>query len=732
MRLMFDENNHYRGGTRASSPFWYYTACGEDTQARDNLRGAWITTVWNIDWPSANARGTTPRHVDMQKAELRELFTDLANTGVNAAIFQVSGNADAIWPSNFVPWAHALTGQHGFLGELRDSGGELWDPLAYAIQLSREFNMEFHAWFNPYRVGSSVSASAMYAGHIRATLTTPEAVERWPRNPFHIFGDELLRGDSVYFVNPGTPEAREWIVERIMEVALNYDVDVIHFDDYFYWAFGNNPDTRETTFVQYNSPEYNTFSNATFPDSLAGYHAWRREQTTMMVRDVSEALRAQTPWIRFGISPAGVWRRGDGSTADPNWGIELYPERPVGPPGWGLGPGSPSGGYFNYENNFADTRLWAQLNLIDYLAPQLYWNWNHTSAYGIIADWWGRLFRDIGQGGNAARASAYNPWGHSHAQLYIGMSPYAIRTQVRGYGENDESTQFQASHDFLRQENYNVGNPMINGSIFFTARDFMPSWHNITLDNNQHHMIRSLRGLITEDEAEYIPGSGSWKYPALVPPIPGMGAIAPHNPINITRSGNTVTWQNGERSTLPLITPRYFVLYGVQGCTVDSTNPANILGIVQANNQNDTYHFEIPAHRSDVETIIITAANRFHHQSVPGHTPPAATTLPVFSEITADITGQTVSFTGTVSQPANGIREIYATLTVGTTVIDISNRIMRRGPEEAIRYSVDFTLVHTFTQAQIDAGSPVTLTLRAYENADTHVYASASYTFTID
>ena len=667
-----------RFGQRAEThtPYWHHIARGEDILLRDTLRAAWITTAWNIDFPSVSARGTTPAHVDAQRVELRGIYEYLYSLGINAVIFQISPHGCVFFHSEMAPWSFFLTGVVGYMGELVDSQGRPWDPLEYAIQLAREFNMEFHAWFNPYRVASTAAGSAIGGPVVRATMTTPEAIDRWPRNPWFLFGDEVRPGRDVYYVNPGLPEVRNWVVERILEVVLNYDIDVIHFDDYFYWAGSDTFDT----FQERNTLEHNTFTNQVFPNTREGYDMWRRENTSLMVQDVSDAIRAYAPWVRFGISPAGVFSNGDGRTG-------TYGE-PVGASRSGIG--STGGIYNNYTNSMADTRTWVIRNLVDYITPQLYWSMTDTvSPFGPIADWWARLIEDFGPGGQHVAGS---PWGHTYTQLFAGLAPYRINRD--DWGTNSPASDFEGTRQYLRLENFVLGNPAISGSMLFTVRDMRGIGAS------------AMDALVTPDPN--MAGSGSWRYAALVPEVPGLGAVAPRNPVNVSHSGGIVTWQDGETSTLPLIATHYFVVFGSNTYPVDIYNPANILGIVQAVN-GPTF-----SHSALTQYVAITAVNRLHHHSIPGYEPIEnvlsigtitgnSTTL---SSTQVTLTGPTVDFSSVVF--GENIRDINAVLNVNGTTITVSDRLMRRGTTDN---QVPIALVYTFLPEHI--GVPITLTISA-------------------
>ncbi|MCL1786887.1 MAG: family 10 glycosylhydrolase, partial [Defluviitaleaceae bacterium] len=200
---IIDTRNHYR-------PFLPTIAQGQYTPEKRHLRAAWIATVLNIDWPSVDARGATPAHVDLQKYELRTRFHELAELGFNAVIFQISPTGDAFFNSAMSPWAAWLTGETNFTGELLDSTGAAFDPLAYAIQLAQAHNMEFHAWFNPYRITHTLEQYAQITLSSTGQYVTDLAQIRqeWSQIPgtaFYLFGDYVKLGENRYVVDPAAP-----------------------------------------------------------------------------------------------------------------------------------------------------------------------------------------------------------------------------------------------------------------------------------------------------------------------------------------------------------------------------------------------------------------------------------------------------------------------------------------------------------------------------------------------
>jgi len=290
------------------------------------FRAAWVATVANIDWPSAPGLS-----VDQQKQEMIALMNRAAALHLNAIIFQVRPAADAFYNSPYEPWSSYLTGKMG------EPPLPFYDPLEFAIQEAHKRGLELHAWFNPYRAGHPTNKSAYSPDHI--SKTNPEFV--------HQYGDFL-------WLDPGVPEAKQHTIDVIKDVVERYNIDGVHFDDYFY-------------------PYPSYADNADFPDSLAWERAikagntlsrsdWRRENVNSLMRELSTQIREMKPHVKFGISPFGVWR-----------------------------PGHPSHttGFDAYEHLYADAKLWINEGWVDYFTPQIYYQMDQVSQpFPIMLNWW--------------------------------------------------------------------------------------------------------------------------------------------------------------------------------------------------------------------------------------------------------------------------------------------------------------------------------------------------------
>lgn len=290
------------------------------------FRAAWVATVANIDWPSAP--GLT---VDQQKQEMITLLNRAASLHLNAIIFQVRPAADALYNSPFEPWSSYLSGKMG------EPPLPYYDPLEFAIREAHNRGLELHTWFNPYRAGHPANNSPYSPDHI--SNTNPEFV--------HQYGNYL-------WLDPGVPEAKQHTIDVIMDVVERYDIDGVHFDDYFY-------------------PYPSYADDADFPDSLAWQRAnelgntlsrsdWRRENVNSLIRELSHQIRELKPHVKFGISPFGVWRPG-------------YPQHTTG--------------FDAYEKLYADAKLWINEGWVDYFTPQIYYQMNQVSQpFPIMLNWW--------------------------------------------------------------------------------------------------------------------------------------------------------------------------------------------------------------------------------------------------------------------------------------------------------------------------------------------------------
>ncbi|MGH7950664.1 MAG: glycoside hydrolase family 10 protein [Limisphaerales bacterium] len=294
------------------------------------FRGAWIATVGNIDWPSKPGLS-----VAEQKAELRSLLDTAVQLKLNAVVFQVRPECDAFYASPIEPWSEYLTGVQGRPPQ------PFYDPLAFAIEEAHKRGLELHAWFNPFRARDSRAKSPPAANDI--SRTHPEFVRK--------YGDQL-------WLDPGEPAAREYVLRVIMDVVKRYDVDGVHFDDYFYpypVVVGKGHDL--------NFPDEATWKKFGIRSGLSRAN-WRRQNINEFIQSVYQNIKAAKPWVKFGVSPFGIWR-----------------------------PGNPPQirGFDADAKLYADSRLWLANGWVDYFSPQLYWPVNSTQqSFPVLLNWWAR------------------------------------------------------------------------------------------------------------------------------------------------------------------------------------------------------------------------------------------------------------------------------------------------------------------------------------------------------
>ncbi len=299
-------------------------------RATREMRGVWVATVANRDWPSK--QGLT---ADEQCEELIAHLDAAVENRLNTVILQVRPTADALWPSPYEPWSQVLTGTQG-----EDPG---WDPLGTAVEEAHARGLQLHAWFNPYRIANHTDPTRLAESHPAR------------RHPDWV----VTYGGKLYY-NPGLPEVRAFVQKAMLDAVKRYPVDAVHFDDYFYPypVAGQTFDDNDA---------YDRYGGG-----FATRAEWRRDNIDKLVKEMAAGIRKIRPTTEFGISPFGVWRN---SATDP------------------LGSDSRAG-VQTYDDLYADTRKWVREGWIDYICPQLYWNIGFAAAdYAKLVPWWAEVAR---------------------------------------------------------------------------------------------------------------------------------------------------------------------------------------------------------------------------------------------------------------------------------------------------------------------------------------------------
>ncbi len=350
------------------------------------FRGVWVATVSNIDYP---------KKPDTRPVALREQWIQLLEhykrMGMNAVVVQIRPAGDALYPTALAPWSAFLTGRQG-----QAPSDPEFDPLAFMIQETHRMGMDFHAWMNPYRATVNLDTASLHPSHA-----------------FYAHRPWLIRYGSRFYFNPALPEVRSHINEVITEVVEKYDVDAIHFDDYFY-------PYKEEGLVFPDSADYRLYGGGFW-----SIDDWRRSNVDSLILMVSKSIREIKPHVQFGISPFGIWRT---VHQDPVMGADVRP------------------GTSCYDDLYADVLKWSRLGWIDYLAPQLYWHIGFDLAdHAKLLAWWEKY--------------------HYDRLLYIGHGAYKV-------GRNQE-TAWHDPREIPRQIELNRRSPAADGSVFFSSKSLI-------------------------------------------------------------------------------------------------------------------------------------------------------------------------------------------------------------------------------------------------------------------
>lgn len=412
-------------------------ACTPDpAKPKQQFRAMWIASVANIDWPSR-----TGLSVAAQQAEFRSWLDLAVAKRMNAVVVQIRPTADAFWPSPYEPWSNWLTGSQG-----TNPG---YDPMAFMVAEAHARNLEFHAWFNPYRIANHDVPSQLIASHPAR------------QNPSWRFA----YGGKLYY-NPGIPVVRDFVEDAMMDAVTKYDVDGVHFDDYFYpYPVSGVSIPDSATYAQYGSG----FSNI---------NDWRRNNVNLMVQEMAQRINAAKPWVKFGISPFGIWRN---ASTDPA--------------------GSQTSGLQSYDAIYADSRKWVQQGWIDYINPQNYWHIGFSTAnYTELVRWWSTVVAG------------------TSVQLFVGQAAYRS-------GASGQDPAWQDPAELTDHLFYNRNHPQVLGDVFFSAKDI------------QANRIGAVNRMVTDHYAKpaLVPAYGSGTAPA-APTITAATRVA--NGVSLTWTGS--------------------------------------------------------------------------------------------------------------------------------------------------------------------------------------------------
>ena len=293
------------------------------------FRGVWVASVANIDWPSRRTLTTA-----QSQAELLALLDRAVSLNLNAVLLQVRPAADALYASKIEPWSEYLTGAQG------RAPVPFWDPLEFAVKEAHARGLELHAWFNPYRARNDDARSPLVKSHI--ARTNPALVKTY---------------GHFLWMDPGEKAVRDRTLAVVLDVVKRYDIDGVHIDDYFYPYRERDRRGRDIPF-----PDLTSWRKYTKAGGKLSRDDWRRQNVNLLVEALYDGIHKAKPWVKFGISPFGIWRPGNPAQVR---GLDAYVEL------------------------YADSRKWLREGWLDYFTPQLYWPTTKAEqSYPALLAWW--------------------------------------------------------------------------------------------------------------------------------------------------------------------------------------------------------------------------------------------------------------------------------------------------------------------------------------------------------
>ena len=447
------------------------------------MRGVWVSSVYNLDYPSRQGLSES-----QLKKEADAIVQQAADWDMTAIFLQVRPAADALYNSKFSPWSSVLSGNQG---QTPDQG---FDPLAYFIQQCHENGLELHAWLNPYRITRT------------AAETREDAFARLcDHHPAHTLADYVVfHSDGCLYYDPGQPKVQQHLLDVTREILENYDVDGIHLDDYFYPG---------SSFAdQYTYAEYGT--------DFKNIGDFRRNAVCQLVSDLHELVQTIRPGAQFGVSPAGIWAS---SLQIPT--------------------GADTTGSQSYFESYADSRRWVREGMVDYIAPQIYWEIGALSGdFSILLDWWNKTVAD------------------TDVKLYIGLAAYKS-AEAQADSVWYETAELQRQLEAMEQSTH------ASGALFFRYGSLL------TLDTAFLHRASP------------------------EPVMPVRESVWPDS-LTVDRPQGNQAVLSGDRLLVSCTAPRYSkvtVFYGSNHTTLRSDCNGNYSGYLTAETPSDDQSYTAPA-----------------------------------------------------------------------------------------------------------------------------------------
>lgn len=508
----------------------------DDGSDKYGFRAAWLPSVRNLDYPERPG---------MSSSELKDSFRKILDVyalyNLNTVIMQVRPASDTLYVSALNPPSLYVTG---------DLQKELpLDLLAFAVEETHSRGMELHAWFNPFRV--TVDKSDASTEEILSGLHEMNYARLHP--------EHVLRFDDRLFLDPGIPEVQDFVILSIMEVVRNYDIDGVHLDDYFYPYRSNRTDENgETVPYFFGEDEEDAKTFADYKGSYTDIKEWRRGNTYSFVKKLSESIHDLKPYVKLGVSPFGIW--GHAEETD------------------GLGSDTPVTSSETYSHSvFIDTRKWVREEIIDYVVPQIYWNFSEQAApYSTLAKWWNQTVEG------------------TRVELYIGHALYKVHDQV-------ENPAWQGDTLIKDQIAFNNSLSEVRGSALFSFRHLTP--------NHREFSGAGKAALIRNNEAL----KEVFRSISLIPRNENLPEAEASAPANVTLKDQVLSFSDGYEGFDESEKTKYFIIYQFPKNDLDTENSGYLYRRIPLDKGAKTYSLN----HLDTEnyTYGVSAFNRLHVES---------------------------------------------------------------------------------------------------------------------
>lgn len=468
----------------------------------NELRGVWVASVLNIDFPTKQGE-----NAKTLKAELNDILNVASSSGLNAVFFQVRPTADALYKSEIFPTSHWLTGKQG--EKLIDD----FDPLAYMIEESHKRNIKLHVWINPYRV----TANKDFTKEMLAEKSPARLHPEWT----------VTHTDEKIYFDPGIPEVNKLIIDGVAELVTKYNVDGVHFDDYFYPSDTFDDDA---TYEKYKG---------SFTDKAD----WRRNNVNMLIKDTYAKVKSLKKDVLFGVSPFGVWANKAKMTE-----------------------GSDTSNSQSYFDHFGDSRKWVKEGWLDYICPQIYWSFaTKGTAFNVLCDWWEQTVKG------------------TKVKLYVGHPVYKLDETKADWKSGVEIIN---QIKYARQKSTYGGSVFYGYSQikknYLGIKDLLYSLYDKPANvNSKLTVANPTSGTVVTSETSYVLGGFNPAFPLLlngkaVHGVTDSGLFSATVPLKLGE--NSLNFTNGsEKLTLKITrksesTLKYMSTFEIKECFPDESN----------------------------------------------------------------------------------------------------------------------------------------------------------------